>query len=74
MSLEHDHYAVRCKKCGRTGELVVSSDDWHRTEVSWTGFAAIKTSAFDPAASWCRCLKCGNDEHGGVEINRSHSN
>jgi predicted nucleic-acid-binding Zn-ribbon protein len=74
MSWEHDHYSVRCKKCGHVGELVISSDDWNRIEASWTGFAGIRTSTFNPAGSWCHCLKCGNDEFPGADIVRSHSN
>jgi predicted nucleic-acid-binding Zn-ribbon protein len=75
MRSEHDHYAVKCKKCGHTGELVISSEDWNRTEATWTGFTELKTFALNPTASWCRCVKCGNEDYPwGAEITCVRSN
>jgi predicted nucleic-acid-binding Zn-ribbon protein len=74
MSWEHDTYTITCKKCGHTGRLIISSDDWNRMEATWESFAEIRTSSFNPTASWGRCLKCGNDERSEIEITRAGSN
>ncbi|MHB8345994.1 MAG: hypothetical protein ACYDHM_02225 [Acidiferrobacterales bacterium] len=38
MSSERCYYEATCKKCGRKGFRIDSSDDWGRSEVSWEGF------------------------------------
>ena len=41
MSWDHDYYEAICKKCGKQGFKIRSSDDWGRSEVSWEGFSAF---------------------------------
>lgn len=41
MGWDHNHYLATCKKCGRTGEKIKSSDDFNRSEISWNGFMAF---------------------------------
>lgn len=38
MSWEHVYYEATCKKCGKKGFQIHSSDDWNRSETSWEGF------------------------------------
>lgn len=44
MSWEHCYYKATCKKCGKTGFKVSSSDDWNRSEISWKGFTPFTDS------------------------------
>lgn len=39
MSWDHNYYEATCKKCGKKGYRIESSDDWGHSEVSWEGFA-----------------------------------
>ncbi|EAY56124.1 MAG: protein of unknown function [Leptospirillum rubarum] len=38
MSWDHHYYEATCRKCGKKGFKVDSSDDWCRSETSWVGF------------------------------------
>jgi hypothetical protein len=38
MSWDHDKYQAECRKCGHTGFVILSSDDWGRSSTSWEGF------------------------------------
>ena len=38
MSWDHWYYEATCKKCGKMGFQIRSSDDWGRSEISWEGF------------------------------------
>ena len=45
MSWDHNRYKATCRKCGRQGVCIESSDDWNRSETRWEGFAEIAPSA-----------------------------
>lgn len=38
MSWDHHYYEATCKKCGKKGFRISSSDDANRSEISWEGF------------------------------------
>jgi hypothetical protein len=45
MGWEHDHYHATCAVCGRTGTVVVSSDDWGRNARRYEGFDNVDPSS-----------------------------
>ena len=44
MGWDHDNYEATCAKCGRTGTMVVSSDDWGRSARRYEGFENVEPS------------------------------
>ena len=49
MSTDHDHYEASCAACGATGVYIRSSDDWGRSQESWSGFEMV--AAGEPDAT-----------------------
>ena len=43
---EHDRYEAACGNCGKTGTVIISSDDWGRNARSYEGFENV-----DPAGT-----------------------
>ena len=75
MSWEHCYYEATCKKCGRKGFRIDSSDDWGRSKVSWEGFTPFTDS---PGHDYlvgrkkidhdqCAKCECGNTD---IEVGR----
>lgn len=44
MGWEHDYYRATCAKCGRTGAVIISSDDWGRNARRYEGFENVEPS------------------------------
>ena len=45
MGWEHDRYQATCAACGRTGTVIISSDDWGRSARRYEGFENVEPSS-----------------------------
>jgi hypothetical protein len=45
MSWDHDRYKATCAKCGKTGIVIESSDDWGRFARRYKGFEEVEPDA-----------------------------
>lgn len=45
MGWERERFHATCAECGKTGTVVISSDDWGRSERRYEGFANVEPSA-----------------------------
>lgn len=45
MGWEHDHYHATCAQCGKTGVVILSSDDWNRSARRYEGFDNVEPPA-----------------------------
>ena len=68
MSWEHEKYIAICKKCGRKGFVIHSSDDWGRSETQYEGFENLPPNDYEvarkrvgPRDSEPRCV-CGSSD------------
>ncbi|AZU59772.1 hypothetical protein CFM90_26485 (plasmid) [Ralstonia solanacearum] len=76
MSWQHDHYKATCRTCGHEGECIQSSDDWNRTETSYSGLTEIPpdSTAVDrkraaPGDRRPQCPQCGGTD---IEVGILH--
>jgi hypothetical protein len=63
MQYTHATYTLRCRDCGQTGQLCVTthvrSRDWSFTAV---GFIGLAVNRYHPAMSVMRCNRCWSSD------------